>query len=160
MIQRVQTIFLAVVAILMAALTGFNYWQKAALDGSTKIYLSAIGKAVIIQGNENAAIEYFPYTAVAILALLSCGVAIYEIFQYKNRLVQLKIGALNSLFMGATLVLMVVFINQNEDLLDPGNRVIPSIAFYMPVVAMFCNIIANRFIRKDEKLVRSADRMR
>ncbi len=160
MIQRVQSIFLVVIAILMAASTGFNYWQKAALDGSSKIYLSAIGKAIFEQGNDKATIEYFPYTFVAILALLSCGLAIYEIFQYKNRMLQLKLGALNSLFMGATLVLMVVFINQNEDLLDPGKRVLPGIAFYMPVIAMVCNIIANRFIRKDEKLVRSADRMR
>ncbi|QNL21588.1 DUF4293 domain-containing protein [Hyphobacterium sp. CCMP332] len=160
MIQRVQSIFLAVIAILMAACTGFNYWQKAALDGSSKIYLSAIGKAVFEQGNEAASLQYFPFTFVAILALLSCGLAIYEIFQYKNRLLQLKLGALNSLFMGATLVLMVVFINQNEDLLDPGKRVLPGIAFYMPVIAMVLNIIANRFIRKDEKLVRSADRMR
>ncbi len=160
MIQRVQTIFLALIAILMASVTGFNYWQKIAADGSSKIYLNAIGKAVFEKGSESGVLEYFPFTAVAILALLSCGIAIYEIFQYKNRLLQLKLGALNSLFMGGTLVLMVVFINQNEYFVDANRRALPSVGFYLPVAAMILNIIANRFIRKDEKLVRSADRMR
>jgi hypothetical protein len=31
---------------------------------------------------------------------------------------------------------------------------------YLPIAAMICNILANRFIRRDENLVRSADRMR
>ena len=160
MIQRVQSIFLGLVALLMALVAGFNYWQKAAMDGTSKIYLNAIGRAIMEKGEPQANLEYFPYTFVAVLALLSCGIAVYELFQYKNRLLQLKLGAFNSLFMGGVLVLMVVFINQNEDVIDAGRRVMPRIGFYFPVGAMICNIIANRFIRKDEKLVRSADRMR
>lgn len=147
-------------AILMAATTAFNYWRKISEDEMEKIYLSAIGKAVIISGNGETSIEYFPYTAVAALALLACGIAIYEITQFKNRLLQLKLGALNSLFMGATLVLMIWFINQNEGVVNSSAKGAFLVAFYFPAAAMICNILANRFIRKDEKLVRSADRMR
>jgi hypothetical protein len=34
------------------------------------------------------------------------------------------------------------------------------IGTYLPMGAMVCNLIANRFIRRDENLVRSADRLR
>jgi hypothetical protein len=34
------------------------------------------------------------------------------------------------------------------------------IGFFLVIIAMICNILANRFIRRDENLVRSADRMR
>jgi hypothetical protein len=148
------------VAILMAATTAFNYWRKISEDELDKIYLSAIGKAVINTENGETSIEYLPYTAVAILALLACGIAIYEITQFKNRLLQLKLGALNSLFMGATLVLMIWFVNQNEGIVNNAANGAFLVAFYFPAAAMLCNILANRFIRKDEKLVRSADRMR
>jgi hypothetical protein len=30
----------------------------------------------------------------------------------------------------------------------------------MPIVAIICNMIANRFIKKDEKLVKDSDRIR
>lgn len=160
MIQRIQSIFLGLVAVMMALIAGFNYWQKTAMDGSSRVYLNAIGRAILEKGEAQPNLEYFPYTFVSVLALVSCGIAIYELFQFKNRLLQLKLGAFNSLFMGGTLVLMVLFINQTEDMIDAGRRVMPSIGFYFPVGAMICNIIANRFIRKDEKLVKSADRMR
>ena len=31
---------------------------------------------------------------------------------------------------------------------------------FLPAAALICNMIANRFIRKDERLVRSVDRIR
>ncbi|NJN43252.1 MAG: DUF4293 domain-containing protein [Flammeovirgaceae bacterium] len=34
------------------------------------------------------------------------------------------------------------------------------LAFWLPAVAMVSNLIANRFIRKDEKLVRDSERIR
>ncbi|HOO10052.1 MAG TPA: DUF4293 family protein [Cyclobacteriaceae bacterium] len=33
-------------------------------------------------------------------------------------------------------------------------------ALFLPIVAMVSNMVANRFIRKDEKLVRDSDRLR
>ena len=160
MLQRIQSVFLAMVAILMATCTALNYWRKFTADGEAKVYLSPIGKATITSESSGMIMEYFPYTAVAVLALIACGIAIYEITQFKNRLLQLKLGALNSVFMGATLVLMIYFITQNEEMVDAAYKGNYMISFYFPAGAMLFNIIANRFIRKDEKLVRSADRMR
>jgi Domain of unknown function (DUF4293) len=43
---------------------------------------------------------------------------------------------------------------------EPENQGSYSAGFFTTVLAMLCNMIANRFIRRDEMLVKSADRMR
>jgi hypothetical protein len=82
-----------------------------------------------------------------------------EIFRYRNRLLQIKLGALNSLFMAATIVSMVLFSNSLTETYAVQTSQY-GISLYLPVAAMICNLLANRFIRKDEKLVRSVDRIR
>ncbi len=154
MIQRIQTVFLAIVVILMAALTPLPYLQIQDVEKGEKITLYALEK-VSISPESDLVVEFMPYVFVSILALLSCGIAIYQIFQFKKRLLQIKLGALNALFMGGALVLMTYFVDKNgagvQQVLLP---------YYFPIIALVCNILSNRFIRRDEKLVRSADRMR
>ena len=43
---------------------------------------------------------------------------------------------------------------------EPENQGSYGAGFIAAAVAMLCNMIANRFIRRDEMLVKSADRMR
>lgn len=96
---------------------------------------------------------------IAALAIISSITALFSIFQFKNRLNQMKLGALNSLFMVATLGLSFYQYYQ-ADKLYPETTAEPQLGFYLPVAAMLLNMIANRFIRKDEKLVKSVDRIR
>ena len=154
MIQRIQTVFLAIVVVSMAGLTPMAYLQKVDLESGSKMTLYTIQK-VTTSSDSEPLIEFFPYTFVSILALLACGIAIYEITQFKKRLLQIKLGAFNALFMGGTLVLMTVFVDNNG-----GSIQQTLLPYYFPIVALIANILANRFIRKDERLVRSADRMR
>jgi TRAP-type uncharacterized transport system fused permease subunit len=97
---------------------------------------------------------------VSILAILAAAVAAFSIFQYNNRLNQIKLGALNALLMAATLGSAFYFIYKSEELLP--NTVEPSylFGFYTIMIGLVFNMLANRFIRKDENLVRSADRIR
>jgi hypothetical protein len=156
MLQRIQSIFLALTAILMIALNFFTYWKVILSDGSGSIYLSATQMTKII--TEETDIQYWPYVIVAGLSLLAAGVAIYEMIRYDNRLMQIKLGALNSLLMAGTLVSMILLERSLSETF-PGEQSFLSGVFF-PISAMICNILANRFIRKDENLVRSADRMR
>lgn len=73
---------------------------------------------------------------------------------------QVKLNALFSLFTAATLVGMYLYISKANQLFEATKQGTFLIGFYLPVVAMFNNFLANRFIRKDEALVRSADRIR
>jgi hypothetical protein len=156
MLQRIQTVFLILIVILMTGVLFFNIWVGDFSDGYanfTPFYLE------ISEDAGNTELIYSPYLIIAVLAVASATLALIEITRFKNRLLQIKLGALNSLFMAATVVIMVLFSNN----IGENYQVTSSqygIGLFLPVAAMLCNLIANRFIRKDEKLVRSADRLR
>lgn len=97
---------------------------------------------------------------ISILALVIALVAMYSIFQYKNRLLQIKLGALISFLLLAIMITMIYFVMQGEKMILPNQRGEYLWAFYLPMAALLFNFLANRFIRRDEKLVRSADRIR
>jgi ABC-type molybdate transport system substrate-binding protein len=98
--------------------------------------------------------------AIAALAAASALVAIYEIFQYRKRMTQLMLGSLNLLLIAATLGASFYYSSVGERMLNvkiPGDF---EAGFYLPTLALLLNLLANRFIRRDEKLVRSMDRLR
>lgn len=101
---------------------------------------------------------YFPYAIVSILLIAAATLAIYEIGKFENRLLQLKLAALNSLLMagaiGFSVYFMIDLIKVNQ---IGGER---GWGFWLPAAAMINNMVANRFIRQDEKLVRDSDRLR
>ena len=97
---------------------------------------------------------------VAGLAIVSALIAIFSIFQYTNRLRQIQLGALNAMVVMITMFLCLYYILKSESVVSPQLQGTYLIGFYFPVVALLCNLMANRFIRRDEQLVRSADRIR
>jgi hypothetical protein len=146
MLQRIQTVFLILVVLFMAGVLFFNIWVGETAEGYanfTPFYLEINS----------------PYLIIAVLAIASATLALIEITKFRNRLLMIKLGALNSLFMAATVVLMVLFSNNIGESYQVTNSQY-GISMFLPVAAMLCNLLANRFIRRDEKLVRSADRLR
>ena len=165
MIQRIQSVFLLLVAICMALVLAFDIWQKASVTEEEMVTLDAYYLThVQIQGTpENPAEEVIQQQAawyIAILASLSAVVALYSIFRYDNRLLQMKLGALNSLLIGGAFVAAMFLQYKGEEMLITGASGEHLAGFYLPVAALLFNMLANRFIRKDEALVRSADRFR
>lgn len=84
-------------------------------------------------------------SAIATMLLL-----IFSIFRFKNRPQQLIINQLSKLLLSATF--FIVFLSRVENTPDKG-----LILFVIPYILI---LLANRFIKKDEKLVKSADRIR
>ncbi|XOV92808.1 MAG: DUF4293 domain-containing protein [Bacteroidota bacterium] len=157
MIQRVQSIFLLLTAIIMIAVVFLPLWQKTSTDGSEYITLSALELIYMDKGEISLQKDTF---YVALLAGLAALVAVYSIFQFKNRLRQMQLGALNSLLMGGALGLTYYYTTKANALLEPSIQGEFLTGFYIIAAALFFNVLANRFIRRDEKLVRSADRIR
>ena len=165
MIQRIQSIFLLLVAIAMGLMLAFDIWQKVDLEQEQAVVLNAYFLSHLqIEGAIDAApaniIEQEATWYIAILASLTAVIAIYSIFRYDNRLTQMKLGALNSLLIGGTLAVCFYMAYQGQQMMagpDPGEYLL---GIYLPAVALVCNALANRFIKKDEALVRSADRFR
>jgi hypothetical protein len=166
MIQRVQSLFLLGVSICMLLVLFFPIWEKTAADTQEWAVLDAytlVHTRVDALDNgqqEEVVVNERPTFFIAILAVIAAGVAFYEIFQYKNRLTQIKLGALNSLLMAGTLGVALYFTYQGEQFFEPQLKGSYRAGMFMPMIALVLNLLANRFIRRDEMLVRSVDRIR
>ena len=162
MLQRVQSLFLLGVAICMGLLLVTDIWEETLPDKNQKIELDAytLETSSLSKGSEtNFTVVYYTWY-IAALALLSAVVALFEIFCYHNRLTQLKLGFLNVLLMMGVLGSTVYFIFEGETLSANATQGDFEIGIYLPGLALIFNLLANRFIRRDEQLVRSVDRLR
>jgi hypothetical protein len=154
--QRIQTVFLVIVAVAMAITIFFPIWVfQAGTENAHLLY----PMHYTVKQNGVASTQYFPYSLTAIFAIASATLAIISIGKYKDRLLQRKLGALNSLFMAATVGCSFYFANQLMHSHEVAGQQY-SLGLYLPVVAVIANFLANRFIMRDEKLVRDSDRLR
>lgn len=141
MIQRIQSIYLLIVAILSGGLIFvFNLWTEA----ETKVF------ALDLFSSESILEKLIPafYLGSALLAL-------YTIFAFKNRQTQFVLGRLIMLI---NLFLLGILIYVSLNL--PGEESEKGIGMFIPVVAILFSVMANRAIKKDEDLVKSVDRLR
>jgi hypothetical protein len=142
----------------MLSLLALPLWHK--VDGLThqELTLTAFNfKATGLAAPTPGA----PVWIIAVLALASAAVAAYEIFQFRNRFTQLKLGMLNLLLLVATFGAAFYFSNLGEAALNPKLEGQFQPAFYLPTLGLILNLLANRFIRRDEQLVRNSyDRLR
>ncbi|MEK6477738.1 DUF4293 domain-containing protein [Catalinimonas sp. 4WD22] len=162
MLQRIQSIFLLGVGICMGLMLIFDIWQETDLEEGEQVVLNAYYLTVTesAEGAANQITVEQGTWVIAILAVLATITAFYEIFQYHNRLTQIKLGALNSLFMAGALGASVWYSFEGEKIVNEATRGSYDIGFILPCIALLLNVMANRFIRRDEKLVRSVDRLR
>ena len=158
MLQRIQTLLLATVAVAMLSVTLLPIWEKSSATLNEKVTLTAV------------ALEYFKGTnlvstantiVIVMLALISTCIAAFSITQYKKRMLQMTLGLINSILIAVVLgyTFYQVF-KIGIPKFEPENQGSYGAGFIAAVLAMLCNMIANRFIRRDEMLVKSADRMR
>lgn len=152
--QRIQTVFLVIAIISLVVSIFFPIWGHETGDGTRHVLYPL--QYSIIQ-NESRQVQYLPYSLTAILTVAAITLALIEIRSYKNRLLQMKLGALNSLFLAGIIACAFIFSNQLLKEFQGGSY---GLALWLPGVAVICNLLANRFIRRDEKLVRDADRLR
>jgi len=161
MIQRIQSVFLILVIASLISSVFFVSWVKSNDQTQEAVNLNAQEMVMLkIVDGEQKEVEKSGNIHLFILPLVIAGIAIVSLLQYKNRLRQMQLGALCSLLMGVNLALLVWRSTQMDDLITTTTYDYPAIGFYMLIGAMLFNLSANRFIRKDEKLVKSMDRIR
>ncbi|WP_038029190.1 DUF4293 domain-containing protein [Thermonema rossianum] len=157
MIQRIQSVFLALAGISVLLLFYIPLWTKSSPQGDQEATLY-LWKFVHIKGGEELSREIIYYFVP--LALASAALSFGSLFSYTNRLKQIKLNAINSLvLMVLTLWSVYHVITNYEKLFLPQQRG-HYYGFFVIIAAMLFITLANRFIRRDEKLVRSADRLR
>ena len=142
MIQRIQSIYLLVVAILSAGLIFvFDLWKIA----EAKVF------ALDLFSEESIVSKLVP-----VLFIVSAVLALYTIFSFKDRKKQFVFGRLIILI---NLFLLGVLIYLSLNL--PGEvSSEKGIGMFIPTVAILFSVMANRAVKKDEDLVKSVDRLR
>ncbi|EJF11400.1 DUF4293 domain-containing protein [Pontibacter sp. BAB1700] len=165
MIQRIQTVFLALIVIAMVSLLFLPLWSKVDAVSGEEVVLTAWNLSFQTVNEQGEAVQAGAQTgtstiAIGILAIIAAGVALYEIFQYKSRITQMKFGLINTLVLVALFGTSFYYANYVGNVMVSGNEGAYEAGFYMPVLALLLNALANRFIKKDEDLVRSVDRLR
>ena len=94
------------------------------------------------------------------LTLLGIILAIIAIFVFKNRPLQLKLGyVVISMAILLPLAAFLLFTNQ-APMMDSTVHVEDQAGVFLPGGAILFTALANYFIRKDDKLVKSMDRLR
>ncbi len=147
MIQRIQTIFLFVSALLIASLLKLKF---ADLSVNNEIY------TFIAKGIYNG--EEIIFNGLAIFILISIITIIHfaVIFLYKKRILQIRILVFSIVLLLGLFGLFFYFPYSGFT----GVKVAFKIPVVFPVVAAILDFLAIRSIGKDEALVRSLNRIR
>ncbi|WP_350291361.1 DUF4293 domain-containing protein [uncultured Croceitalea sp.] len=136
MIQRIQTFYLLVVALLAGVIPFFvNLWVEG----------------------EDVAILAKSELLVSIIFYVIAGLAILAIFLFKKRQNQFVINRLNMIL---NLFLLGFFVYRSLNLSGETAVSEKGIGMLIPVFSIVFLVLANRAIKKDEDLVKSVDRLR
>lgn len=155
MIQRIQTVYLAVAALLLMMPVIFNFtW--ATLNSDNEV-LELTAASIIRVGEVTETVQStFPVAGAIALALLA---TVYATMQYKDRKFQMKLTQAAMVLNLAAGAVVFYYADSLTSLADGGSvSYSPAIAIFL-VNAVLC-FLAYRGIRKDDELVRSADRLR
>lgn len=136
MIQRIQTVYMILVVLLMGALF---VWFPDVKDSEDNALYSI---------NE----PLFP-----ILMILSIVFAVTAIFSYKKRQRQFVLNRLNIL---CNFILLGVFVYRSLTVSGETFVSEKGIGMFLPILSIVFLVLANRAIHKDENLVKSVDRLR
>lgn len=158
MIQRVQTIFLFLVAVAMGVTIGTELWNQTGETQGDAWNLTAFTLSNLDANGE--VIQSSSKWYLGALAAFAGLLAMISIFQYRTRSRQMLLNMINSLVMVSLVAATFLTTNGINSAIQAKDGGSYEIGFWSILVAMVMNMLANRFIKKDEALVRSVDRIR
>jgi len=136
MIQRIQSIYLLIAVIASGILPIF-----------LPLYTLSNGTEVSFMDN----------IAFVVLFVFSATLSIVTIFSYKRRQNQFVLNRLNIIL---NLILLGLFVYQSLSVSGESEISEKGIGMILPIISIVFLSLANRAIKKDEDLVKSADRLR
>lgn len=147
MIQRIQTLYLIISAILVAFLFALPF-AEIVKDGS--IYLFNF-KGILLDGTlkENG-------MAISVLIGIILALHGFAILSYKNRIRQIRVIVFSILIMLGLFGMFFFFTYYTFS----GAQISFKISMVFPLVSIILDYLAIRSIGKDEALIRSIDRIR
>lgn len=154
MIQRIQTLYL----LLIVALTGLALWLPLAdfTVGADTYTLTAFG----LKDASGVTLQPALYLGVALAA--ACLLPLVTIFLFKRRLVQIRLCAVELVLLIGAEVMMGIYFYLCNRYFSGGEFYSHTfkISLIFPLVCLIFDFLALRAVFRDEKLVRSLDRIR
>ena len=145
MVQRSQSVFLLLAA---ASFGGLLSFPLAISDKSTAQFLA------------DSVYDITDHVALLVLTILGVGISLITIFLFRNRPLQLKLGyIIISLAILLPLAAFLLFTNESAAM-DTTVQVSDQAGMFLPAGAILFGALAIYFIRKDDRLVKSMDRLR
>jgi len=158
MIQRIQTVFLFLAFLVTIALFFFPLAGIYSTTAAYKFYVYELRNMVPGEVSIFSFMTTFP---LLLLNILVGAFSMASIFLYKNRVLQAKIVRI-AILTDIILIALVFFVYAKiiETNLFASPDYLNEAGIYFPLISLVFLILANRSIMKDEKLVRSVDRLR
>ena len=180
MIQRIQSLWLLLAACCMVLCFLFPvaeyHMEISSMQQTVVSELNLMAKDVpdcteqmMVQG---ATLEYgqkltgFATWPLIVLAFITIGMALASILLFKNRVAQMRLVAVTFL-LNVVYVFLVFFwaVDAYADAIpqvmhDADPQVSWAVGSYAPIVSLLFLVLAHRGIKKDEAMVRAADRLR
>jgi len=158
MIQRIQTLYLFLAFVAVSLLFVFPLAQFFSENGAFVFSITGLKNMVPGDPDVFSAIIFIP------MLIIAAGIGIltlFTVFQYKNRPFQFK---LTNFCVLLSIILIFGIFFFYIPMIEKKINIIPdyskAFGIYLPLVALVFLVMANRAIKRDEKLVRSADRLR
>lgn len=164
MIQRIQTIYLLLIATITGLLIyinpsfleieGYGVWTNSE-KGSINLHFNSVKWFIGDELVNTTTLQLATFTLAVI-----CGLAFISIFLFKNRKLQIMLTAFNYIFILVLYILMVYYGFKYSGQVDQEVQVDMAIGLFFPLFLPIFNYMALRRINYDEVLVRSTDRLR
>lgn len=153
MIQRIQSLYLLINSILIAV--GFNFpiakFYESARFSSFYLYGLIASDGEIIYPISSFLILIFVLSIIIFTSIIT-------IFRFKNRQYQIKLCNINIIISLIYFLLMLYFILRFKNALNSDLTI--EFGFVTPLIGVILIYMAKRGIKKDDDLIRSADRIR
>lgn len=155
MIQRIQSLYLLLTTLLSLLFLKGSFLNFIDKSGSViKITFGGIIKDTGEQGFEVVE-KLLPLTA---LIILIPAISLVIIFIFKNRKIQLWL-ALSVIILIVGFIFVSIFYSWFV-ITEYGAEIVPGFKMVIPVLILIFAILAYRGIRKDDRLIKSYDRLR
>lgn len=146
MIQRIQTIFLLLAAGALGSLFALPFATTAEPEVKGIFTDSAFDL----------------YDNIGLLSLVGLGIlaALIAMFSFKSRVRQMRFGYFGVVISGLIPIIAFLYFTSQIEKMDQTQPTADALGIIAPFVALVLFLAANYYIKKDEKLVRSMDRLR
>ncbi len=155
MIQRIQSIYLLLAALCSGLLLAAPLYNIETATATYQLFLGGL-----VQTNPKDTILTSQPAILAVGFLLTLF-PIIILFLYKKRPMQMRLAASAMMANTAMLLLLVGVVNKSlEHITELHVKETYGVGLILPALSIVFLFLANKAIRKDDKLIRSADRLR